>query len=149
MKYCPYCGAKIKADAARCPVCKETIRSAQQANPLAKISCALAYFGTLFWMPLVFCPNDRNAKSCANQGLWSLLTAFFAFFFMRIVKTIGLLLIKTPLSFLVNPLLAFSTMLFLFLMLYLVVMSLKNAMAVRNGSTPQPMLFFNSRPIIR
>lgn len=151
MKYCRFCGAKMENDAEKCPSCGEvmTAHTSQTSNRLARASCALAYFGTLFWMPLVFCPKDRNAKYCANQGLWSLLTAVFAFFAVRVIKLLCAFLAASPLSFLANPLTACSTMLFLFLMLYLAAMCWKNAMAVRKGRTPQPMLFFNSCAIIR
>ncbi len=151
MKYCKFCGMKMEDDARRCPSCGEamTVTASRPNNRLAKASCALAYFGTLFWMPLVFCPGDKKARRCANQGLWSLLTAAFAFFVTRTIKMLCAFLAVGPFSFLVNPLTVCSTMLLLFLMLYLAAMCWKNAMAVRKGDAPQPMLFFDSCAIIR
>lgn len=151
MKYCKFCGAKMDDNVKRCLSCGEATTACvcQTGKRLARTSCALAYFGTLFWLPLVFCPRDKNARYCANQGLWSLLTAVLAFFAVRTTKMLCAFLAAGPLSFLANPLTVCSTMLFLFLMLYLVVMCWKNAMAVRKGNAPQPMLFFNSCAIIR
>lgn len=151
MKYCKICGMKLENNAKRCPSCGEvmTPHTCQSNSRFTRTSCALAYFGTLFWIPLVFCPKDKNAKCCANQGLWSLLTSIFAFSAARIIKMLCTFLTASPFSFLANPLTVCSTMLFLFLMLYLVTMCWKNAMAVRKGKTPRPMLFFNSCAIIR
>lgn len=151
MKYCSFCGAKMENNAVKCPACKEemTAQTCQTSGRVARTACALAYFGTLFWMPLVFCPRDKNARTCANQGLWSLLTALFAFFLLKMIKALCAFLIAGPFSFLANPLTVLSTMLFLFLMLYLAAMCWKNAMAVRKGIAPAPMLFFHSLAMIR
>lgn len=151
MKYCRFCGTKMKDDTCCCPCCGEaaTIDTVEDNRKISRVTCSLAYLGTLFWIPLIFSPKSKNAKICANQGLWSLIGAILAFVFIRITKMLCRFLILTPLSFLANPITVLSTMLFLFFMLYLVVMSWKNAMAVRRDEDPRPMLFFDSYAIIK
>lgn len=40
-----------------------------------KVVCILAYFGILFFLPLVACPESKYGKFHANQGLLILITS--------------------------------------------------------------------------
>ena len=153
IKKSKYCGAKLKDHVYQGPQCVENtsleILQEFKESKNTRFSCGLSYWGFLFWVPLVFCPKAKHAKVTANHGLWSLIVTFMAFAMVRVVRWIGSLLALGPLGFITNPLNVLSTMLFLFLMMYLVMMCWKNAMTVCHGDTPQPMLFFDYKAIIK
>lgn len=64
-----------------------------------KVVCILAYFGILFFLPLVACPDSKYGKFHANQGLLVLLMELVVsvvsglFSALGIIPVIGLLFV--------------------------------------------------------
>ena len=96
MKYCYRCGAAMDENDRFCSRCGADSFSGGatwqkspevQKEPPGKLGLELAYAGTLFWVPLLICPREKNAKFCANQGLWVLILSVIACMALRLLST--------------------------------------------------------------
>lgn len=81
--YCPACGAKQNT----CPHNHSILfpPSPRDPEPGNKLVQELAYSGIFFWLPLVFCKNDKS-KIHSNRGLWILLLASSDCFLSQLLK---------------------------------------------------------------
>ncbi|KAF1296174.1 hypothetical protein BAU15_10315 [Enterococcus sp. JM4C] len=157
MNKCYFCGAELDKDDAFCLECGATVEAPRKVKVKAvnkrermnKLSCELAYTGTLFWLPLLVCPNEKYAKYCANQGLWILILSVFACWTIRILDTLNNLVNGTIGRIFSGGIYSLSYMLFLFLMTYLLVQCIKNALAFHRDQWPKPILFFEDYAIIK
>lgn len=115
---------------------------------LNKLSCELAYVGTLFWLPLVTCPNNKNARFCANQGLWVLIAATIACTCVQVFENVNNFF-TGALGIVWGGIYSLIFMLFLGFMMYLLCQGVKNAMMIHRDEEPQSILFFDRVRIIK
>lgn len=97
MKYCTVCRQPMNDTDNYCPACgtKQNTRhqsygtpissTSEEPEPRNKLIQELAYSGVFFWLPLVFCKNDKS-KVHANRGLWILLLAASDCFLAQLLK---------------------------------------------------------------
>lgn len=98
---CTNCGKEIMNNAKFCDGCGSPIVSEQasaQASAVQspapmeakenKVVFILAYFGILFFLPLVSCPNSKAGRFHANQGLLLLITSVAGQIAITILSTI-------------------------------------------------------------
>lgn len=160
MKYCTFCGAPMEDGDAYCSKCgRRASGQAQQAphhftpkpmpvEPKNKLCCELAYTGTLFWLPLIACPDKKNARYHANQGLWLLILSVVACTGIRLLSAINDLLAGGMLGAVFSGVYSLLFMLFLFGMLFLLWSAVTRAMGIHRDEVPKPILFFEKAPII-
>ncbi len=115
----------------------------------SKLCCELAYAGTLFWLPLVFCPGDENAKYYANQGLWVLILSVAACWGIRILELVNNVFAGMLLGIVSGGIYSLAFMLFLIFMLYLLVNCIKSVRDIHRDVKPKSILFFEERAIIK
>lgn len=161
MKYCTFCGAsmengdnfcckcgrKAAARATQTPPC--TAPTAVSTEPKNKLLCELAYTGTLFWLPLIACPDEKNAKYHANQGLWMLILSVVACTGIRFLSAINKLLSGRLLGVAFGGIYSLVFIVFLMGMLYLLWCAVDRAMGIHRDEAVKPILFFEKAPIIR
>jgi hypothetical protein len=171
MCFCKYCDGKIDLEDAFCSHCgekvvrdmtqgKEGVFSSSSSNnnmssvptqkeKLHRLCCELAYVGTLFWLPLVFCPQQKNAKYHANQGLWILILSVISCWGIRILRMINSVFAGSLFGIICNGIYSLFFILFLCFMMYLLVNCLKSARQVHQNIIPESILFFEERAIIK
>lgn len=157
MKYCMHCGALLAEDSAFCARCGQSAERfpemkespSSHVDALDKLGCELAYFGTLFWIPLLLCPNSRNAKYHANQGLWLLILSVLACTVVRILSAINSFFAGSILGAFSGAIYALAFTVFLFVMFYLSANALVRILAIHRGEQAKSILFFDSLRIIK
>ena len=160
MKYCTFCGASMEDGDAYCSQCGRRFSDqARQApphfvpepmpvEPKNKLCCELAYTGTLFWLPLIACPNEKDARYHANQGLWLLILSVIACTGIRLLSAINDLLAGGLLGAVFGGVYSLLFIVFLFGMLFLLWSAVTRAMAIHRNEGVKPILFFDKVPII-
>ena len=58
-------------------------------EPRRRVFCELAYTGTLFWLPLLICPQEKYARYHANQGLWLLILSVVGCTAIRLLSALN------------------------------------------------------------
>lgn len=175
MSYCKYCGTEIDSKDYFCSNCGKKIERDEEQTinqgvvsiyssaysgtgnneiPIKmksteKLCCELAYFGTLFWLPLVFCPKEKNAKYYANQGLWILILSVASCWGIRILGIIDSLVSGTIFGIIYGGFYSLISILFFIFMLYLFTNCLKSIKCVHRDEIPESILFFEERAIIK
>ncbi|MFA9378300.1 MAG: zinc-ribbon domain-containing protein [Lachnotalea sp.] len=165
MRYCKYCGIEIDTKDTFCSHCgkkieqdvEQAIKPGVEGNDTVpiqkksteKLCCELAYFGALFWLPLVFFPKEKNAKYYANQGLWILILSVVSCWGIRILGMINRIISGSILGIIFGGIYSLIFILFLIFMFYLFVNCLKSAMRVHRDEIPDSILFFEERAIIK
>lgn len=119
------------------------------SQQIVRIICALAYFGTLFWIPLVLWPREQMARRISNQGLWSFISVLILIILYHIMEFVYKIIAHTPISFISNPLSLMNKMLLIFSIIYLVIKNWENAMALIKGNKVKGILFFDEYPLIK
>lgn len=160
MNYCTACGAPVEHGSVFCSCCGHRIepQGRQSAfpprleitctEPKSKLFCELAYSGTLFWLPLIACPGEKNVRYHANQGLWLLILSVMACTGIRLLSAINDLLAGGLLGVVFGGIYSLLFMVFLFGMLFLLWSAVTRAMAIHRGEKVKPILFFERVPII-
>lgn len=157
MKYCSFCGAHMEDADRYCSRCGKTElgtlhrheHRSMEKEPPERLMCELAYTGFLFWLPLVFCKDERYRLPCANQGLWALITATACCTLIRAAGTVNGWFAETVLGIVTGGLYALLFILFLSFMMFLLWKCLRNVFAVHNGEAVEPILFFDKAAILR
>ncbi|MFQ7264622.1 MAG: hypothetical protein ACLRO4_09395 [Lachnospiraceae bacterium] len=129
MKYSTFCGAPVE--------------------PKNKLCCEPAYTGTLFWLPLIACPGEKDARYHANQGLWLLILSVAACTGIRFLSAVNDLLADGLLGVVFSGIYSLLFILFLFGMLFLLGSAVTRAMAIHREEAIRPILFFDRTPIIK
>lgn len=158
MKYCRHCGAPMEDTDSFCSqcgvraICSTTFPCPPQQppkpEPLNKLSCELAYLGTLFWVPLLLTPKAPHAKRCANHGLWILILSTLACTGIRFLGAINEWSSGTLPGVIFGGIYSLAFLLFLCFMLYLLWLGTSNALAIHRGVSPDAILFFDQIPLI-
>lgn len=156
MKYCRHCGGSLMENTQFCPYCGQLTGrfpakqkpSDVYVEPLDKLSCELAYSGTLFWMPLLLCSKRGDARYHANQGLWLLILSVLFCTMIRLLSGINRIFAGSLFGAVSSVIYALAFTVFLFVMLYLAANALKQAMAIHNGQKLEPILFFDMVKLI-
>lgn len=160
VKYCTFCGASMEDGDAYCSKCGRRVsRQAQQTpphfapepmpvEPKNKLCCELAYTGTLFWLPLIACPDEKNARYHANQGLWLLILSVAACTGIRLLSAINDLLAGGLLGAVFGGVYSLIFIVFLFGMLFLLWSAVTRAIGIHRNEVVKPILFFEKAPII-
>lgn len=154
MKYCSFCGAPMEDADRYCSRCGKADlgplhpaphheHHTAEKEPPEKLMCELAYAGFLFWLPLVFCKEEKYRLTCANQGLWALITATVCCTLIRVAGTINGWFAGSIVGLVTGGVYALLFMLFLAVMLFLVWKCLNNAFAIHKGGELEPILFFD------
>lgn len=123
--------------------------SAISVEPKDKLCCELAYTGTLFWLPLIVCPDKEDARYHANQGLWLLILSVVGCTAIRILSFVNDMLSGGLIGVLFSGVYSFVFIIFLFGMLFLLWSAVTQAMGIHRDESPRPILFFDKAPIIR
>lgn len=160
MKYCTFCGASLEDGDMYCGRCgrKSAAQNRQTAphstpktipeEPKNKLCCELAYTGTLFWLPLLACPGEKNARYHANQGLWLLILSVVACTGIRLLSAVNDLLAGGLPGAVFGGVYSLVFIIFLFGMLFLLWSAVTRAMDIHRDETVKPILFFERVPII-
>lgn len=151
-RFCSSCGTRTYQDLRSKDYPKVSYsqnHSVSQKEPADKLFCELAYVGTLFWLPLLFCPNSKRSRYCANQGLWILILSVLACWFIQLAGMIRDLFVGGIGSVLAGGIYSFLLVIFLFFMIYLAFNAFRNVMSIHRGEKPQPIMFFDERAIIK
>ncbi len=156
MKFCHYCGAEMDDGDNFCPKCGRSQWQKTAApeppkfrrEPKNALMCELAYSGALFWLPLVFCPDEPDARFHANEGLWLLILSVLSCTAIRLLSVVNDSLAGVA-SVLFSGLYAIAFLVFLAVMLYLLLCAVTRAMAISRGEEPRPILFFGRAAIIK
>lgn len=162
MNYCSHCGSPLEETDAFCSKCGHrnshgenrhffTADEAQtvQKEPLDKLCCELAYSGTLFWVPLLICPEAKNVKFHANQGLWLLILSVILCTVVRGLSLVNDFFSGSILGVFSGAAYSLAFIVFLFVMLYLAWNAVKRALAIHRDENPEPILFFDRLQIIK
>lgn len=152
-----HCGVLLTRDSAFCARCGQPVTrlpemkeaSSSNIDTLDKLGCELAYSGTLFWVPLLLCPNSNSAKYHANQGLWLLILSVLACTAIRILSAINSFFAGSLLGAFSGAIYALAFTVFLFVMFYLSANALVRALAIHRGEAVKSILFFDNLRIIR
>ena len=129
--YCSKCGRKTTAQTWQIPHC--SLPKSAPAEPKNKLCCELAYTGTLFWLPLIVCPGEKDARYHANQGLWLLILSVAACTGIRLLSAVNEFLLR------------YCT----FCGTALEDGDVYRAMDIHRDEAARPILFFEKIPIIR
>lgn len=158
MKYCRFCGTGMEEEDFYCSKCGRSARSGHQKHPHSvnvekepreKLLCELAYAGFLFWLPLVFCKDEKYAKRSANQGLWATITATVCCTAIRIAGTVNNFFSGSIFGLITGGIYSLLFIIFLSFMLFLMWKCLKNIFQIHKGEELEPILFFDNIAIIR
>lgn len=158
MKYCRFCGADMEDNDRYCPKCGKPAKdgytrcsrpASEEKEPKEKLLCELAYSGFLFWLPLVFCKEEKYAKQSANQGLWAVIIATVCCTFIRLAGAVNNLFSGSFLGFITGSIYSLLFLVFLSFMLFLMWKCLKNIFQIHKGGELEPILFFDTAAIIR
>lgn len=156
MCYCKYCGGKIDTKDRFCSFCGKKIQYrpmqsmvVTQMNSIEKFSCQLAFLGTLFWLPLIFCRQKQTAKYYANQGLWILISTNLSIWGIHMLGILNKFLSIHILGIIFNGLYSLFFMLFVLFMLYLFISSIKSVVRIHRDEQPESIMFFEERAIIK
>lgn len=114
-----------------------------------KLVCELAYMGTLFWLPLLLCKNRKAARYHANQGLWILILSCLLCWIVQIVGIIKKIFTVGLFRWIFGGCYFTAFMAMHLSLLYLAAQGLKNVFAIHRGDTPDSILFFDEKAIIR
>ncbi|HJA67915.1 hypothetical protein B5F07_15735 [Lachnoclostridium sp. An169] len=145
--YCSKCGRKTTAQTWQIPHC--SLPKSAPAEPKNKLCCELAYTGTLFWLPLIVCPGEKDARYHANQGLWLLILSVAACTGIRLLSAVNEFLAGRLLGAVFGGVYSLLFILFLFGMLFLLWSAVTRAMDIHRDEAARPILFFEKIPIIR
>lgn len=118
------------------------------AEPHDKLCCELAYTGTLFWLPLLACPERPDARYHANQGLWLLVLSVASCAVPQIVAA-GAGVLSGALGAILGVLHAACIAVIVPWMLYLTLSAVKSALCIHRGEGHLPILFFDRHPLIQ
>ncbi len=160
MKYCSHCGSPMEDGDRFCSRCgaeadsqtpshRKAARPEGKMEPAGKLGCELAYAGTLFWVPLLICPEEKNEKFCANQGLWVLIVSAAACGLISFLGSVNEVLMGGLFGVIASGIYSLLFIVFLALMLYLLWNCVKNAMAIHRGERPKSILFFGHIRLIK
>lgn len=161
MKYCTFCGASLHDEDTYCNKCgRKAIGSTSNekydwappvipVEPKDKLCCELAYTGTLFWLPLIVCPDKKDARYHANQGLWLLILSALACTAIRILSFVNDMLSGGLIGVLFSGVYSLVFIIFLFGMIFLLWSAVTQAMGIHRDESPRSILFFDKAPIIR
>ena len=162
MKYCRFCGNEMDDADRFCAKCGQAVWESQpyhhspppapvhvEKEPKEKLFCELAYSGFLFWLPLVFCKEEKYARQSANQGLWALITAVVLCAAVKIAGAVSTFFASTIFGVFFSLFHSLSFAVFLVCMLCLTWKCVKNALRIHNGEELDPFLFFDRAAIIR
>lgn len=158
MKYCWSCGTGMEDDDLYCPKCGKSVMGSHykcsrpvsvEKEPREKLFCELAYVGFLFWLPLVFCKNEKYAKRSANQGLWAVITATVCCTAIRVAGAVNAFFAGGIWGFIAGGIYSLLFIMFLSFMLYLMWKCLKNVFQIHKGGELESVLFFDAAAIIR
>ncbi len=142
MSNCKYCGEPVSKSHKAAPVHSEK-------EPLNKLMMELAYTGTLFWLPLLVCPKEKDAKYHANQGLWVLIVSVISCNIIRLLSAVTGWMSGGILGFLMTGIYSLVYIAFLALMMYLLWNVWQRAMRIHSSQDPEPILFFDDYRIIK
>ncbi len=118
-------------------------------EPLNKLMLELAYTGPLFWLPLLVCPREKDAKYHANQGLWVLIMAAVACTGICLMSMLTSWVGGGIAGILLGGIYALLYIVFLMAMLYLLWSVYDRAMRIHGNKKPHSILFFENHPIIK
>lgn len=159
MKFCIRCGAPVEAEDRFCSKCGHRVpgSAANLSDALAgatkeprhKLFCELAYTGTLFWLPLLTCPELKNARYYANQGAWLLILSVLACTSIRLLSAINDLLSGGLLGAVFGGIYSLLFILFLFGILFLLWSAVTRVIAIHRDEKVKPILFFDQVQIIQ
>lgn len=159
MNFCIHCGANVQTDDRYCSRCghpsggdtghEHIVLRAREKEPVNKLCCELAYTGTLFWLPLVVCPNEKHARFHANQGLWLLILSVVSCTLIRALSVINGLLAGGLLGTVFSGVYSLLFTVFLFGMLFLLVSAVTRAMGIHREEGRGPILFFEKLAVIK
>ncbi len=161
--YCKHCGSRIEAGSHFCKSCGRPVNNiherahvnyhhtvkAHEKEPFNKLMQELAYTGTLFWLPILLCPNEKNAKYHANQGLWVLICSIVLCTVIRILSSFNHWAMGSAFGIVTGALYSLAFMAFLFAMLFLLFNVVQRAILIHNNEDPKPILFFEKFSIIK
>lgn len=158
MKYCRFCASEMEDNDYYCPKCGKPAQDSYpryfqpvgaEKEPKEKLFCELAYLGFLFWLPLVFCKDEKYAKQSANQGLWAVIIATVCCTAIRIAGAVNTLFSGSTLGFITGSIYSLLFLVFLSFMLFLMWKCLKNVFQIHKGGELESILFFDTAAIIR
>lgn len=166
MKYCENCGNPLDEKDEFCSCCGKKIRKPENEIEWAHTQknhvpievynsrwdtfcCQMAYFGTMFWMPIIFTHKSRRAWFCANQGLWTLILAIGSMEAMKLIRWIRWKSIGGIVGVIGGGIYSLVFMLLILFMLYLAAHCISSVRALQKGKDPEVFLFFEDKPIIR
>lgn len=159
MKFCTHCGAPVESEDIFCSKCGRKVsgRADERSNgpeggerePQRKVSCELAYTGTLFWLPLLICPHEKYARYHANQGLWLLILSVLGCTAIRLLSALNRFLAGGLLGAVFGGIYSLLFLGFLFGMLFLLWSAVTRAMAIHRREAPRPILFFEQAAILK
>lgn len=144
--YCSKCGRRFSGQTQKAP--SHFAPEPMLAEPKNKLCCELAYTGTLFWLPLIACPNEKNARYHANQGLWLLILSVAACTGIRLLSAVNDILAGGLLGAVFGGVYSLLFIVFLFGMLFLLWSAVTRAMGIHRNEAVKPILFFEKAPII-
>lgn len=91
-RFCKNCGKPVNISYRHTHIPHESVNTSHmyhEKEPFNKLMQELAYTGTLFWLPIVICPEEKNARYHANQGLWILIISVIACTGIRILSALN------------------------------------------------------------
>lgn len=157
MKYCAHCGAPAGSEPIDRGKCGHGTDGRWTAAPNGpggvpvghRFLGALAYTGTLFWLPLVLCPQEKYARYHANQGLWLLILSVLGCTAIRLLSALNRMLAGGLPGAVFGGIYSLLFLGFLFGMLFLLWSAVTRVMAIRRGEAPRPILFFARAAILK
>ncbi|MGE4540659.1 MAG: zinc-ribbon domain-containing protein [Bacteroidales bacterium] len=150
MKYCKECGRQIEENALFCYNCGEKNTSAIKEHTSLDewFLLAMAYLGTLFWIPLVFRKQSEQARYCANQGLWILILATSACLVINLLGVIRDITSAVAGGLIFNSLYGLIFMAFLAFMAFLSINAFSQMFRLYRNEQLRPIWFFDEHRII-
>ena len=168
MRYCRFCGAGMEDGDCYCSKCGRAVQEGQhdhhnhhnhhnhhpkpvcvEKEPTEKLLCELAYTGFLFWLPLVFCRDEKYAKQSANQGLWAVITATACCTAIQLADALNKLFAGSIIAPISAGIYSLLFIVFICFMLFLTGMCLRNVFQIHKDGELASILFFDSMAIFR
>lgn len=144
-RFCERCGAPATPRVR--PAVAAAVVAVPAEEPREKLYCELAYTGALFWVPLILCPGEKNARFHANQGLWVLIVATIACSAVSALGAVsGALTGAAGAAF--GAVHALGYAVFLPFMAYLLWSCVTRALAIHRDESARPILFFDRLTLI-
>lgn len=143
MKYCKYCGSEMNDKDSFCGNCGRKTNRDDETTFYCKLWCSLAYWGFLFWLPLIACPKYRFARISANCGLWVLIVSTPLAFGINMMQRI------INYGFAYKLIYVFALIVFIGFMAHMTWGCIKSIMAICRGTEAPSVMFFTKIRIIK